>query len=98
MLYKRTFRKEKEVVTLLIKYRMAKLAWNLRIEPPPYQSEATERALAKGQVVCFFPIGRHCLRHTSCSFGAVPRKLLTAGVTTAFGDEFTLQIGGHEHG
>jgi len=36
MLYKRAFRKEKEVVTSLIKAKMIKSAFNLRIEPCPY--------------------------------------------------------------
>jgi len=36
MLYKRAFRKEKEVVTFLIKDKMIKSAWNLRIEPHTY--------------------------------------------------------------
>ena len=40
MLYKRAFRKEKEVVTFLIKAKMAKSAWNLTIQPHPHQSEA----------------------------------------------------------
>jgi superfamily II DNA or RNA helicase len=57
ILYKRPFRKGKEVTTFLIKAKMIKLAWNLRIEPRPYQSEATEWALAKGQAVCSLPTG-----------------------------------------
>jgi len=48
MLYKRPFRKGKEVVTFLIKDKMIKSAWNLRIEPCPYQSEATQWALGEG--------------------------------------------------
>jgi len=36
---------------------MIKSAWNLRIEPRPYQSEAMEWALAKGQAVCSLPTG-----------------------------------------
>jgi hypothetical protein len=52
MLYKRAFRKEKEVATFLIKVKMVKSAWNLRIDPRPYQSEATEWAKAEGQAVC----------------------------------------------
>ena len=55
MLYKRAFRKEKEVVTFLIKDKMIKSAWNLRIEPRPYQSKATEWALARGQAICSLP-------------------------------------------
>jgi hypothetical protein len=42
MLYKRAFRKEKEVTTFLIKDKMIKSAWNLRIEAHPYQSNPTE--------------------------------------------------------
>ena len=57
MLYKRPFRKEKEVVTFLIKDKIIKSAWNLRIVPRPYQSEATEWALSKGQAVCSLPTG-----------------------------------------
>jgi len=57
MLYKRAFRKEKEVVTFLIKIEMIKSAWNLRIEPCPCQSEATDFALATGQAVCSLPTG-----------------------------------------
>jgi superfamily II DNA or RNA helicase len=57
MLYKRAFRKEKEVATFLIKDKMTKLAFNLRIEPRPYQSEATDSALARGQAVCSLPTG-----------------------------------------
>jgi hypothetical protein len=57
MLYKRAFRKEKEVVTFLIKDKMVKLAWNLRIEPRPYQNEAAERALARRQAACSLPSG-----------------------------------------
>jgi len=34
---------------------MIKSAWNLRIEPRPYQSKATEWALAKGQTACSLP-------------------------------------------
>jgi hypothetical protein len=49
LLYKRAFRKEKEVVTFLIRVKMIKLGWNLRIELRLYQSEATEWALAKEQ-------------------------------------------------
>ena len=49
MLYKRAFRKEKEVVTSLIKDKMIKSAWILRIEPRPYQSKATDWALGKGK-------------------------------------------------
>jgi hypothetical protein len=48
MLYKRAFRKEKEVTTFLIKDKMIKLAWNLRIEPRPYQSRSTDWLRAKG--------------------------------------------------
>jgi len=55
MLYKRALRKGKEVTTFLIKDKMIKLAWNLRIEPRPYQSEATEWALARGQAACSLP-------------------------------------------
>jgi len=51
MLYKRPLRKEKEVVTFLIKDKMVKLAWDLRIEPHIYQSKATEWALVRGQAV-----------------------------------------------
>jgi len=47
MLYKRAFRKGKEVVTFLMKAKMSKLAWILRIEPRPYQREATEWAFTK---------------------------------------------------
>jgi len=36
---------------------MKKSAWNLRIELRPYQSEATDWALAKGQAVCSLPTG-----------------------------------------
>jgi len=54
MLYKRAFRKEKEVVTSLIKDKMIKSAWNLRIEPRSYQSEATDWALAREQAVLSF--------------------------------------------
>ena len=57
MLYKRALRKEKEVVTFLIKAKMIKSAWSLRIDPCPYQSEATQWALAKGQAVYFLPTG-----------------------------------------
>ena len=57
ILYKRAFRKEKEVVTFLIKVKMIKSAWSLRIEPRRYQSKATERALANGQAVCSLPTG-----------------------------------------
>ena len=57
MLYKRAFRKEKEVVTFLIKIKMLKSALNLRIDPRPYQTEAAEWALAKGQAVCSLPTG-----------------------------------------
>jgi len=42
MLYKRAFRKEKEVTTFLIKDKMIKSACNLRVEPRSYQSEATQ--------------------------------------------------------
>jgi hypothetical protein len=49
MLYKRAFRKEKEVATFLIKDKMAKSAWNLRIERRPYQSGAAKWALTRGQ-------------------------------------------------
>jgi len=55
LLYKRAFRKGKEVTTFLIKDKMSKLAWNLRIEPRPYQREATEWALTKQQAVCSLP-------------------------------------------
>ena len=55
MLYKRPFRKEKEVITFLIKDKMIKSASNLRIEPRPYQSEATQWALGRGQTVCSLP-------------------------------------------
>ena len=34
---------------------MSKLAWNLRIEPRPYQRETTEWALTKQQAVCYLP-------------------------------------------
>jgi len=51
MLYKRALRKEKEVITFLIKDRMVKLAWNLSIEPHIYQSKATDWALVRGQAV-----------------------------------------------
>jgi len=34
-----------------------KSAWNLRIDPRPYQSEASEWALANGQAVCSLPTG-----------------------------------------
>jgi len=54
MLYKRPFRKEKEVATFLIKDKMIKSAWNLRIEPHIYQCKATEWALAKG-TSCVLP-------------------------------------------
>jgi len=37
MLYKRAFRKEKEVTTFLIKVKTIKPAWNLIIERRPYQ-------------------------------------------------------------
>jgi len=47
MLYKRAFRKENEVTTFLIKDKILKLAWNLRIEPRSYQSEAAQCALAQ---------------------------------------------------
>ena len=57
ILYKRPFRKEKEVVTFLIKDKMTKLAWNLRIERRPCQSEATEWALTREQAVCSLPTG-----------------------------------------
>jgi hypothetical protein len=36
MLYKRALRKEKEVATFLIKAKMLKSAWNLRIDPHTY--------------------------------------------------------------
>jgi superfamily II DNA or RNA helicase len=36
---------------------MIKSAWNLRIQPRPYQSEATDWALTKGQAVCSLPTG-----------------------------------------
>ena len=36
---------------------MIKSAWILRIEPCPYQSEATDWALGKAQAVCSFPTG-----------------------------------------
>jgi superfamily II DNA or RNA helicase len=36
---------------------MIKLAWNLRIEPRPYQSKAIEWALARGQAMCSLPTG-----------------------------------------
>ena len=48
MLYKRPFRKEKEVATFLIKDKMAKSAFNLRIDPRPYQSEASQWEAADG--------------------------------------------------
>jgi len=48
MLYKRAFRKEKEVITFLIKAKMLKSAWNLKIEPRTYQSEATDWAFSQG--------------------------------------------------
>jgi len=57
MLYKRPFRKEKEVVTFLIKDKMIKSAWNLRIEPRHYESKASQWALARGQAVCSLPTG-----------------------------------------
>jgi len=57
ILYKRAFRKGKEVVTFLIEDKMSKLAWNLRIESRPYQREATEWALGKAQAVCSLPTG-----------------------------------------
>jgi len=57
MLYKRPFRKGKEVTTFLIKDKMIKSVWNLRIEPRPYQSEATQWALARQQAVCSLPTG-----------------------------------------
>ena len=57
MLYKRALRKEKEVTTFLIKAKMTKLAWDLRIEPRPYQSKATEWAKAERQAVCSLPTG-----------------------------------------
>jgi len=49
MLYKRAFRKEKEVTTFLIKDKMIELALDLSVEPYPYQKEATQWALAEGQ-------------------------------------------------
>ena len=65
MLYKRAFRKEKEVVTSLIKAEYGKmllrkieiLIFNLAIEPCPCQSEASEWALVKGQAVCSLATG-----------------------------------------
>lgn len=36
---------------------MIKLAWNLRIEPRPYQIEATNWALTRDQAVCSLPTG-----------------------------------------
>ena len=36
---------------------MIESAWNLRIEPRPCQSEASESALATGQDVCSLPTG-----------------------------------------
>jgi transcriptional regulator with XRE-family HTH domain len=45
--------------------KMIKLAWNLRIEHRPYQSQATEWALAKGQAVCSLPTGRCEREHLS---------------------------------
>ncbi len=57
MLYKRPFRKEKEVITFLIKVKTLKLTWNLKIQLRPYQSEATQWALGKGQALCYLPTG-----------------------------------------
>ena len=49
MLYKRAFRKEKEVVTFLIKARMAKLAWNFSIEPRPLPKQGDPVTSSKRQ-------------------------------------------------
>jgi hypothetical protein len=46
MLYKRGFRKEKEVVTFLIKHKMIEPAWNLGIERHPCHTEAAKRGVA----------------------------------------------------
>jgi len=51
MLYKRAFRKEKEVATFLIKVKMIKSGYNLGIEPHIYQGKATNWALVRGQAV-----------------------------------------------
>ena len=73
MLYKRALRKGKEVTTFLIKDKMIKLAWNLRIEPRPYQSEATEWALARGQAVSLSLAQARRSRHLSRLEEAVRR-------------------------
>jgi len=57
MLYKRAFRKEKEVITFLVKTGMAKSACNLTIEPRPYQSKAADWTLVQEHAVCALPTG-----------------------------------------
>ena len=47
MLYKRAFRKGKEVITFLVKDEIVKSDWNFTIGCCLYHSEASERAMAK---------------------------------------------------
>ena len=73
MLYKRPLRKEKEVATFLIKDKMVKSAWNLRIDPRPYQDQATDWALERGQAVSLSLAQARRSRHLSRLEEAVSR-------------------------